>query len=204
MKKILLLFVSLMPLFIYSQAIQKGNIEFTGGTGFGIYGASDNESNNDTVKNNNTAVAGLLDVSFKYTISNKFNLGFIIERNGFAHDSSNKAHSINVGLVAQYLFVNKDKNVIYLDFVGGYSNFKYVDKGSKNWVTSNGLNIQPGIGFKHYFGKTLGFYLQSNYAFYSYNKIVDSNGNVLKTSNSTDYLIKLSGLNIKIGLSIKF
>lgn len=204
MKKILLLFGCLIPVLTFAQAVQKGNVEFSGGTGFGIYGASDNETNNDTAKNNNTAVAGLLDFSFKYAIFKKLNLGFIIERNGFAHDSSNKAHSINVGLDVQYLFVNKDKNVIYLDFAGGYSNFKYIDKGSQNWVTSNGLNLQPGIGFKHYFGKTLGFYLQSNYAFYSYDKLVDSNGNVLKTSNSNDYLIKLSGLNIKIGLSIKF
>jgi len=128
----------------------------------------------------------------------------MLERNGFAHDSSNKAHSVNVGLNAQYLFVNKKKNVIYFDFLGGYSNFKYIDNGSKNWVTSNGLTIQPGIGFKHYFGKTLGFYLQSNYAFYSYKKIVADNGKILKTSKPEDYKIKLSGLNVKIGLMFKF
>lgn len=204
MKKLLLLFVIIIPILTFAQAIKKGNIEISAGTGFGIYGTSDNESNNDTAKNNNTAAAGLLNVSCKYAISEKFSLGFILERNGFAHDSSNKAHSLNVGLNAQYLFVNKDKNIIYFDFVGGYSNFKYVDESSKNWVTSNGLNLQPGIGFKHYFGENLGFYLQSNYAFYSYKKLVGDNGEILKTSKSEDYNIKLSGLNVKVGLLIKF
>jgi len=204
MKKIILLFVSFIPVLIFAQAVKKGNVEITAGTGFGIYGASDNESNNDTSQSDSTAVAALLDVSLKYSITNKLCLGFMLERNGFAHDSSNKAHSVNVGLNTQYLFVNKKKNVIYFDFLGGYSNFKYIDNGSKNWVTSNGLTIQPGIGFKHYFGKTLGFYLQSNYAFYSYKKIVADNGEILKNSKSEDYNLRLSGLNVKIGLMFKF
>lgn len=203
MKKILLLLVSFIPLITFAQAIHKGNCEITAGTGFGIYDVSNNESN-DSAKNNSTGATGLLNVSFKYAISEKFSLGFILERNGFAHDSLNKAHSINIGLDAQYLFVNKEKNVIYIDFLGGYSNFKFIDNKNKNWVVGNGLTIQPGIGFKHYFGKTFGFYLQSNYAFYRYKKLIDANGNILKTGNSTDYLIRLSGLNVKIGLSFKF
>lgn len=204
MKKIILLFVSIIPILTLAQAVKKGNIEITSGTGFGIYGASDNESDNDTSQNNSTAVAAILDVSLKYSIIDKLCLGFMLERNGFVHDSSNKAHSINIGINAQYLFLNKEKNVIYFDFLGGYSNFKYIDKGSKNWITSNGLNIQPGIGFKHYFGKILGFYLQSNYSFYSYNKLTSDNGEILKTSKSENYNIRLSGLNVKIGLTFKF
>jgi len=63
MKKIILLFVSFIPVLIFAQAVKKGNVEITAGTGFGIYGASDNESNNDTSQSDSTAVAALLDVS---------------------------------------------------------------------------------------------------------------------------------------------
>jgi len=203
MKNLFILIFAIIPLLSISQAIKNSNIEINTGTGFGIYSVKDNDPINDTSKNN-TAAAALLQLSFKYYVINNLGLGIDVERNGFAHDSSDKAHSLNLGLIAQYLILNKEKNVIYFDLLFGYSNFKYINNADKNWVTSSGVDIQPGVGFKHFFGKKIGYFLQSNYSLYKYGKIVDSKNNTLKTSDSKDYKISISGLNVKVGLIIKF
>lgn len=205
MKKIFFIVLTLIPFFAISQAIQKNNLEINVGTGLGIYGTSDNDTSNE----NGAAVAALLNISCQYAISNKFSIGLELDRNGFAHDkdSANKAHSLSALINGQFRLLNKEKTSIFINLSGGYSNFKFIDTQKDVWVAGGGFTIQPGIGFKHYFGKTIGFYIQSEYAIYNYKKLTDADGNVLKTgpfNDQKDYQIKLSGLNLKIGLDIKF
>lgn len=209
MKIILILFILLLPCIVFSQAVEKNDIEIGLGAGFGIYGTSDNNPDADTTNENSMAAAGLLNFSFHYAIFKNFSIGILAERNGYItnKDSSNKGVSLNLGLDCQYRLINKEKTLIFADIFGGFSNFRYDNLSYHEYVTGNGVCFQLGIGFKHYFSKTIGMFIQSNYALYPYKKLVDSKNNVLKTgpvNNQKDYQIKISGLNLKLGLTFHF
>ncbi len=205
MKSIIIYFLLAIPFYANSQAVQKNNIEIAAGVGVGIYGTSSNDSSAD----NSMAAAGLLHISLQYAISEKFSTGLFFERNGFIteRDSSNKGVSLNTGLDVQFRVLNSEKTTIFFNIAGAYSHFRYDDFSSNSWVSGNGLSIQPGIGFRHYFSKTIGMFFQSSYASYNYKKLADAKGNILQTSHiadKKDLHIKISGLNLKLGLTFKF
>ena len=205
MKKLLLNLLMLIPVVIFGQAVQKNNIELAAGIGVGIYGTS----SNDSASENNMAAAGLMHLSLHYTISNRISTGLILERNGYVteRDSSNKGVSLNTGIDIKYRLLNSDKTTIFANLTAGYSHFRYDDFTRKAFVSSNGYAFQPGLGFSHYFSKVIGIFLQSNYAIYKYNKLTDDKGNILETNsftNKENFKIKISGLNIKFGLTFKF
>jgi hypothetical protein len=209
MKTIIFLLIILIPIFSYSQAVDKKDIEIGIGAGFGIYGTSDNNPDSDTTDENNMAAAGLLDISIHYAILKNFSIGILAERNGYLtnRDSSNRGVSLNLGLDCQYRLMNREKTLIFGEIFGGYSNFRYDNLSYHEYVTGNGFCFQLGIGFKHYFSKTVGMFIQSNYALYQYKKLVDSKNNILKTgpvNDQKDYGIKMSGLNLKLGLTFHF
>lgn len=209
MKTTFLIFLLLLPVLVFSQAVDKKDVEIGIGTGFGIYGTSDNNPETDTTDENNMAAAGLLNLSIHYAIVKNFSIGILAERNGYVtnRDSSNKGVALNLGLDCQYRLMNKEKTLIFGEIFCGYSNFRYDNLSYHEYVTGNGLCFQLGIGFKHYFSKTIGMFIQSNYAFYQYKKLVDSKNNILKTgsvNNQKDYGIKMSGLNLKLGLTFHF
>jgi hypothetical protein len=192
-------------LFTFSQAIQKNNLELAAGVGVGIYGTSSNDSSSV----NSMAAAGLIHLSLDYAMSNKFGVGLLFERNGFIteRDSANKGVSLNAGLDVKYRVLNSEKTTIYFSLAGAYSYFRYDDIRNDAWVSGNGFSLQPGIGFSHYFTKTVGLFIQSKYASYSYKKLQDTHGNVLQTNhliNNKDFSLKISGLNLKLGLTFKF
>lgn len=206
MKKILFAFVSLIiPFIAFSQAVEQGDFEFSVGTGLGIYETTDN----DTSNNNSTAVAGILNLSCQFAIANRLSIGIVFDRNGYAQnkDSADKAHSLNALINAQLRVVNALKTIIYINLSGGYTNFKYIEGTNNLWVSGGGFILQPGIGFKHYFGKTLGIYIQSDYTTFDYKQLKDSEDNILKigpANNLKDFQLKLSGLNLRAGLTFKF
>lgn len=206
MKKIIsIITVIIIPFISFSQAIEQGNFEFSIGTGLGIYETSDN----DTTNKNSTAVAGILNMSCQFAIANRLSIGIVFDRNGYAQekDSLNKAHSLNALINAQLRIVNALKTIIYLNLSGGYTNFKYIEGQHNLWVSGGGFILQPGIGFKHYFGKTVGFYIQSDYTTFNYKQLKDSENTILKigpANNLQDFQLKLSGLNIRTGLTFKF
>lgn len=205
--KFIAIFFLIIPFIGFSQAIQKNDFEIAGGVGLGIYGTSDNNPEKDTSTESSMAAAGLINFSLHYAVINKLSIGILAERNGYVtnKDSSNKGVALNIGLDCQYRLINKEKTIVLANVFGGYSHFKYDNK--EEWVSSNGICFQLGIGFKHYFSKTVGMFIQSNYALYPYKKLVNSKNEILKTGPVNDqknYSIKISGLNLKLGLTFHF
>lgn len=205
MKTNLLILVLLFPAVLFGQIIQKNNVEIGAGIGIGIYGTS----SNDSASTNSMAAAGLLQFSLHYAFNNRFSTGLFFERNGYIteRDSSNKGYSLNPGLDFKFRLLNSESTTIFVNLTLAYSYFKYEDIAAKNFVSSSGYTFQPGLGFSHYFSKTIGLFVQSNYATYKYNKLTDDKGNVLQTTqitNKEDFRIKISGLNLKLGLTFKF
>jgi hypothetical protein len=203
MKYIFLLFL-FIPFLGFSQAVQKNDFEIAGGVGFGIYGVNNNDPQKDTSNENSLAAAGLVNFSMHYAVIKSLSIGILAERNGFVteKDSSNKGVSLNIGLNLQYRLINKEKTVVFANLMGGYTHFKYEDH--KERVVGKGTLFQIGIGFKHYFTKTVGMFIESNYSIYPYNKLVSSHGEVLKTgpvNNQEDLSIFISGLNLRFGLT---
>jgi len=209
MKIKLFLLILLLPCFAFSQAVEKNDLEIGLGVGLGIYGTSDNNPDKDSIKENSMAAAGLLNFSIHYAILKNFSIGILAERNGYItnKDSSNKGVSLNLGLDCQYRLLNKEKTLVFADLFGGYSHFRYDNLSHKEYVIAKGNCLQLGIGFKHYFSKIIGMFIQSNYALYPYKKLVDTNNNIVKTgpaNNQKNYSIRISGLNLKLGLTFHF
>ena len=209
MKITLFLFILLLPCIVFSQAVVKNDLEIGIGTGFGIYGTTDNNPDKDTTNENSMAAAGLINFSIHYAIVKNFSIGILAERNGYVtnKDSSNKGVALNIGLDCQYRLMNKEKTLIFGNIFGGYSHFRYDNLNLNEYVTGKSFCFQLGIGFKHYFSKTVGMFIQCNYALYPYKKLVDPDNNILKTgpiNDQKDYNIKISGLNLKLGLTLHF
>jgi hypothetical protein len=214
MKKLsLLIIISLLSGFaVKAQCFKTNNIDISLGAGLGVYATT----TNDTSAKKDGAAALIIPISIEYSFSKAFSAGLFFERNGFIRgtdsattstpkDSLNSATSLNYGIKGTYRFVCKEKNALYLFFKLGASDFKYTDIKSSNYAKSQGLYYQLGLGWKHYFGKNIGMFIDAAYAGYSYNKIYDKTGIVMRTNgNSEDFKIKLSGANLNLGLSIKF
>jgi hypothetical protein len=205
--KIILLVFLLLPIIGFSQAVQKNDVEMAAGVGIGIYGTSDNNPDKDSSSESSMAAAGLLNFSIHYAIINNLSIGILAERNGYVteKDSSNKGVTYNVGLDCQYRLLNKEKTIVLANIFGGYSRFRYENK--QEWIVGKGICFHLGIGFKHYFSKTVGMFIQSDYALYPYKKLVNSKGELLKTGPVNDqknYGIKMSGLNLRLGLTFHF
>jgi len=197
----------------FSQALQKGNLDVRVGAGFGIY----TFTSNDYEDNTTNALPGLFNLGLAYQISDAFSLGLDYERNGFVTDpdSNNKAISQNVGITAGYNFVNGEKNVLLAFFQLGYSSLRIDDFNESEYVTTRGSQIQLGAAWKHYFGETLGMFINFSIPFYSYNEFKNSKGDVYEVSRVTSvngiptieskvFQAKMTGVNFRAGLAFKF
>lgn len=203
MRTLIFLLIFIAPVTGFTQVIKPNKVELGLGVGFGIYGASDNNPDSES----NMAGAGILNFSLHYTLSDRLSLGVVADRNGFITNkdsANNKGVSYNYGLDIVFRLIGKSKTIIYVNFLTGLSNFRYDDLTYESWVKGNGLTLQPGLGFKHYFSNTFGIFIHSSYAEYPYNKLINDAGEVIKTGPPEDlknYKIKLSGLNLKVGLT---
>lgn len=196
-----------------SQILSKGDIDISLGVGFGIY----TFTTNDYEDNSSAAVPGLLNVSAAYQISDKFALGIAFERNGFVTDADSnvKATSLNFGITAGYNIINSEKNVLQPFLVVGSSNFRFENFNNQDYVKSNGTQVQLGLSWKHFFGETVGMFLNFSIPYYSYNQFVNSNGDTyevsrLVTKNGAPVIESrvlqgvMSGVNFRTGINLRF
>ncbi|MEQ8360282.1 MAG: outer membrane beta-barrel protein [Cytophagales bacterium] len=197
----------------FSQALQKGDIDVHAGLGFGIY--------NFTIKafetENADAVPGLLNAGAAYRISDAFALGIDYERNGFVTDadSNSKVVSQNFGITAGYSLLNSDKNVLTPFFQIGATRLKFENFDNQDYVTANGLQLQFGLAWNHYFGERFGMFINASAPYYSYSKFKSSNGDVYEESrvvndSQGNPVVEtrvvdgyMTGVNIRLGLALK-
>ncbi|HBX49970.1 MAG: hypothetical protein A2275_04120 [Bacteroidetes bacterium RIFOXYA12_FULL_35_11] len=195
---LLLLHISII---LFSQE-QKFNIY--AGVGFGIYGGSTNDPN-DKDTTSVDAGCGIIHLSADYMIKENIYSGLMFERNGFLTDtgSTDHAFSINIAWTASYK-LHGEKNSLVISIMPGYSLIKYQNGSSGNFVEGNGIVFQAAIQWDHFYTKHIGMFIQPAFASYSYTKLTDESGNISKNANGDYFKLNLYGMNLKIGLVVKF
>jgi hypothetical protein len=179
MKKLILIFVSLFILNgSFAQNNQKGDFEIHAGLGFGVYGIT----SNDFEDNNSSGVPGLVSLGVSYQLSEKWNLGLNYERLGFLTeaDSNEKAVANNIGVIIGYNIVNNEKNVININLETGFSSFRYDDFKEEEYVIGTGPEFQLGGTWKHYWGDHLGMYLGMSIPYFYYSEFKNKDGDALE------------------------
>lgn len=209
----LLILSSFIALSLFSQENEDENtvpetrneFQLFGGTGFGIYSLKNNDKSSDK----SITATGIYTLGAYYSISNRFYFGVAYDRLGFAtnRDSAQSAHVKNVSLIFKYSIHSTEKSSIHFNLNTGTTSFKYLDNKTNTNVTASSLFIEPGVGFDHFWGKHIGYFLNTSYYFSRYNKIVNKDNNPLKVINDgfeEQLWIALSGMHLKIGLLYKF
>lgn len=206
-----ILTLSFLFVSVASAQTEQGAITIDLGTGLGIYGAKTNDpdanAEADTVGVN--AAAGLVNFTATYSIIDDLSVGASFERNGFVVGSDSASEnesgqSLNYRFVTQYRLVNSEKNCLFLQGGIGYSSFKFED-GPDDTVEGDGLTYDFSLGYQHYFGETAGFFLQAGWTGYKYNELIDENGTTWLVGGTNDpYELTLQGVNIRLGLALRF
>lgn len=205
MRKLLLLTIGLCFVQMGFAQFEQGNIAITLGGGVGVYGASSNDPEDDTLQGIN-AGSGLVELDVSYSVVDQFAIGVNLERNGFitSYDTVNQetyGNSYNIRGSLTYRMVNSEKNVLYLRGLAGVSMFKFGDNGDATWVKSNGFAYEIDLGWQHHFGETVGMFMNAGWASYSYKTLTDQDGNVSRNSDDTaDLKLSLFGVNARLGL----
>ena len=191
------------------QALTKGDFDIHLGTGFGIFSIT----TNDFEDNQHTGVPGLFSLGVAYQLNDKWSIGINYERMGFLTeaDSNEKAVTQNFGIIGSYYFSNNEKNAFSTFLEVGGSSFRYDDFKQEDYVTSSGFMIQPGVSWKHYWGKA-GFYLNFSIPYAYYDEFRNKDDDVLTVSEydpqamvirSRQFDLNMIGVNFRAGLVLR-
>ncbi|MGQ9847711.1 MAG: hypothetical protein ACUVQP_09485 [Bacteroidales bacterium] len=209
-----LIFLSILfVLPLFSQEIEDENtvpesrndFQIYGGAGFGIYSLKSNESK----ANNSLTTTSIYTIGAFYSINNNFYFGISYNRLSFAtnQDSTQSAHVNNLGLLLKYNVQKTEKSSIHFNLNLGTTSLKYLDNKINANVNASSLFLEPGIGFDHFWGNHLGYFLNASYYYTRYNKIVNKDNHPLKIINNgfeEQLWIALMGMHLKLGLIYKF
>ena len=95
-----------------------------------------------------------------------------------------------------------------LEFVAGYSHLNYMSNDQNGSAAkSGGLNYGFALVPHIYFGKHVGMFFNLGYSGYSYPNFIFSNNtssNLNADSGNLVHQIKSNGVNIGLGLAVKF
>lgn len=221
MRKITLLATLLtLSTLVNAQALKKGDFFINPGLGFGIERTQTNIKN-DTIEG---ALPGLLNLTAGYMISEKFGLQVRFERNGYISDPKDSIQAVtgNFLIGANYNFINNPVYAMHVGILLGGSSLTFTpsDKQSvKNDVeiTAGGSAFQLNVGGNAYFSQHLGLFYEIGYASRKYSKItiydksanpqeqewIDDKG-TNSTSDDQSIEVDISGIDIRIGLAIRF
>jgi hypothetical protein len=177
----------------------SGRINFTLGTGFGIYEVTNNEVNRPS----SGALSGNFHIGGDYGLHPLLTLGMVVFRNGFATDKDSN-DAARLGGAAVYLHLNfarRPKTTWFLTAGLGGTRFTYEDFDNRGKVWSSGSYVFAGLGFRRYFGNHLGITAQIHATGYDYSIFKDDKGKAtLKTPSGNDFGIALAGVETKFGL----
>ncbi|NSW45498.1 MAG: hypothetical protein HPY79_06775 [Bacteroidales bacterium] len=210
---ILMSLIFVLPIFSQEQEIgeeefdlsTRNEFQIYGGVGLGIYSLNDNDSKSDKF----ITATGIYSLGVYYSVSNRFYVGIGYERLGFAtnQDSANTAFVKNLAILTKYNAHCTEKSAIHFNLSLGTTRFKYFDQKTSTNINASSIFIEPGLGYTHFWGQHLGYYLNTSYYFTRYNKLVNKDNQPLKVNNNgfeEQFWISLNGAHLKIGLIYKF
>jgi len=201
-----------LPVFSQDQEIEdesdlstRNEFQIYGGIGFGLYSLNDNDSESDKF----ITATGIYSLGVYYSVSNRFYVGIGYERLGFAtnQDSVTTAFVQNIAILTKYNAHSTEKSAIHFNLSIGTTRFKYFDQKTSTNINASSIFIEPGLGYTHFWGQHLGYYLNTSYYYTRYNKLVNKDNQSLKVINNgleEQFWISLNGVHLKIGLIYKF
>jgi len=202
-----------LPIFAQEQEEEEEGLDLStrnefqlfGGVGFGIYSLNDN----DTKTEKFITATGIYSLGIYYSVSNHFYVGIGYDRLGFAtnQDSAKTAFVKNLAILTKYNAHSSEKSAIHFTLSLGTTRFKYFDLKTSTNINASSIFVEPGIGYSHFWGQHVGYFLNASYYFTKYNKLVNKDNKPLKVTNNgieEQFWISLSGAHIKLGLVYKF
>jgi hypothetical protein len=173
--------------------------------GIGFYYLIHNDPQSDL----KITASTIINFGVSYDITSRLNVAFELSKLNFPSnkDSLEEAKGSLTGLTFRYKTLKSKKTNIYLGLSTGTSNFKYFNYKTSTKVTASNIFLEPNIGFNHYWGKTVGFFIQTSYYYTNYNRIVNKENKPLKVivnGKEENFTLAFSGLKLLIGLQFKF
>ena len=203
--KYLLTVFLLFALFpVFSQVVEKGDFEIGTGLGLGIFQATNNDSGATSI-----AASGIIPVHIQYSPIEKIGLGLNFQRNGFLteKDSGNSVQSYLLGFSLMYRAINGEKTVLFFQAAAGKSWIHYSDASIQNYVNGSGYWVDLSAGMRFYFTEHLGMFTEIAYNKQHFTNFEDKNNTLYTVTHSgqtENFWLTLAGMNLRLGLNIKF
>ncbi|MES2140151.1 MAG: hypothetical protein V4511_10630 [Bacteroidota bacterium] len=230
MKKITLTFVAI-ALFITAsnaqkKAFHKGAVVVDLGIGVSVYKTDLEDAYNGQVWNgtsftttrikkdtSDVSGASVYPLTIEYGLKNWLGVTTRIAYSRYFSEKDSVSgikvgiRGIDAGLGLNLHLIKTNRFDMPIGITLGYSNFMLDSKDSLNSIAKdNGFNYGFAAVPRFYFGEHIGLSINAGYMVYSFPSILFSNKNDSNINNNTDRIFKLkaSGVNIGVGLLIKF
>ncbi|MES2286303.1 MAG: hypothetical protein V4547_11495 [Bacteroidota bacterium] len=230
MKKITLTFVAIALIINTSnaqkKAFHKGAVIVDLGIGVSVYKTDLEDAYNNQVWNGssfsttrikkdttNAAAATVYPLNIEFGLKNWLGIGARVAYSKYFSEKDSISGlkvgvtGIDAGLVLNLHLIKTNRFDLPIGVTLGYSSFKLDSKDTLNTIAKdNGFNYGFAAIPRFYFGEHIGLSFNLGYTVYSYPSILFSNKNDSNLNNDTDRVFKLkaSGVNIGVGLLIKF
>lgn len=230
MKKTTLTFVAIVLLITTSKAqkkaFHKGAVVVDLGIGISVYKTDLEDAYNGQVwngtsftttriKKDTSDVSGatVYPLNIEFGLKNWLGIGARVAYSKYFSEKDSLSgikigvRGIDAGLALNLHLIKTNRFDMPIGVTIGYSNFMIDSKDSLNSIAKdNGLNYGVVVVPRFYFGEHIGLSINAGYMVYSYPSILFSNKNDSNINNNNDRVFKLkaSGVNIGVGLLIKF
>ncbi|MBI2281938.1 MAG: hypothetical protein HYU68_14780 [Bacteroidetes bacterium] len=208
-KSILLVIISLSSTHLFSQAFEKGNINFDLGLGFGAYGTKvtyKDTKNNFEVSKTDGAASTIIPLSFEYGLSNKIGLGLQIGSSNYfienkdSNDVTESVKSIDFALRVNFHLLQAERNDLFIALALGGSSVNWTFKNTTETYSGSGAYFGLSLVDRIFFGEHVGIMFNLGYTGYNYNNMKTSSGNPIL--DNLTWSVK--GVNFGTGLAVKF
>lgn len=205
--KVPFIIIPLILIFTIGRAqYKKGDLDVVLGGGVGLYGVTTNDDADSS--SNLGATSGLLQLTINYAFFDRLSLGIDLERGIFNPPDSGYselyAHSNNIRLNILFRMVNIEMLSFSVRGITGFSMFTIGNRYNKVELKASGFTYELGVHYHQFLGRRWGLYMNTAYAYYRYAKFKDRKEKVITTvDGSKDFVLNLSGVNIRLGVILK-
>lgn len=225
MKKIaqILLIIILLSSTAFGQAYEKGNWNIDLDLGVGAYGTQTTSTVSlGALSQTNTetdgAASSIVKLGLEYGISNRVGLGLRFGSSNYAIAEEDKDNVKSVkgkdfSLHVNFHLLKADRNDLYVGLGFGMSNIEFIYQNNAalaiNSFKGPGSYFGLEIGDRIFFGEHVGLLIRLGYTGYSYKQMeaeLTNNAQALLGASNVNWDIdfKLNGVNLGIGLAVKF
>lgn len=207
MKYLLVVFAMFMNTFMQAQQVaEKGSWILGIGSEAGIY-------SNEVTTNvfgfeetyTDTAGAFFFPLSVEYCVLNRLSVGTQLRLGKYVDDEDYEDNNTGVwNFSVAYHFLKKERNDLYARIAFGPANLRIENNRSDATGEWRGGHFGVGLGYRHYFGKTVGVHLYVQNGAYTLRQESLSVGNLIIDPDLARWDMVLRGPELGFGLNVKF